>query len=54
MTTIPVIDLARTGANIVNLRKAAGLSVHDLQVVFGFNSLPGHLQMAERHGTAHR
>ena len=48
MTTIPVIDLARTGANIVNLRKAAGLSVHDLQVVFGFNSLPGHLQMAER------
>ena len=38
MTTIPVIDLARTGANIVNLRKAAGLSVHDLQVVFGFNS----------------
>ena len=38
MTTIPVIDLARTGANIVNLRKAVGLSVHDLQVVFGFNS----------------
>ena len=38
MTTIPVIDLARTGANIVNLRKAAGLSVHDLQVAFGFNS----------------
>ena len=38
MTNIPVIDLARTGANIVNLRKAAGLSVHDLQVVFGFNS----------------
>ena len=38
MTNIPVIDLAQTGANIVNLRKAAGLSVHDLQVVFGFNS----------------
>lgn len=37
-TAIPVIDLVRTGANIVNLRKAAGLSVHDLQVVFGFNS----------------
>ena len=36
--TIPTIDLAQTGANIVNLRKAAGLSVHDLQVVFGFNS----------------
>ena len=35
---IPTVDLAQTGANIVNLRKAAGLSVHDLQMVFGFNS----------------
>jgi len=35
---IPTIDLAMTGTNIVNLRKAAGLSVHDLQMVFGFNS----------------
>lgn len=34
----PVIDTARTGAKIAALRKAAGLSVHDLQVVFGFNS----------------
>lgn len=34
----PVIDTARTGANIADLRKAAGLSVHDLQVAFGFNS----------------
>ena len=36
--TFPVIDTARTGANITTLRKAAGLSVHDLQVMFGFNS----------------
>ena len=36
--TIPVIDMVRTGENITNLRKAAGLSVHDLQDVFGFNS----------------
>ena len=36
--TIPVIDMVRTGENITNLRKAAGLSVHDLQNVFGFNS----------------
>ena len=36
--SIPTIDLAQTGANIVNLRKAAGLSVHDLQMAFGFNS----------------
>ncbi len=35
---IPTIDLAQTGANIVTLRKAAGLTVHDLQMVFGFNS----------------
>lgn len=35
---IPTIDLARTGANIVTLRKAAGLSVRDLQMIFGFNS----------------
>lgn len=34
----PTINLARTGANIVQLRKAAGLTVHDLQAVFGFNS----------------
>ena len=30
---IPTIDLAQTGANIVTLRKAAGLTVHDLQMV---------------------
>ena len=34
----PTIDLAMTGANIVNLRKAAGLTVRDLQVAFGFHS----------------
>ena len=35
---IPTVDLAQTGVNIVTLRKAAGLSVRDLQTVFGFNS----------------
>lgn len=35
---IPTINLARTGTNIVMLRKAAGLTVHDLQMAFGFNS----------------
>ena len=34
----PVLDPVRTGANIADLRKAAVLSVHDLQTVFGFNS----------------
>ena len=38
MTHIPVIDPVQTGINIVNLRQAAGLSVRDLQLVFGFNS----------------
>ena len=35
---IPTINLVRTGANITHLRKAAGLSVHDLKMAFGFNS----------------
>lgn len=34
----PTINLACTGANIVRLRNTAGLTVHDLQTVFGFNS----------------
>ncbi len=36
--SIPTVDLALTGANITKLRKAAGLSVADMQMVFGFNS----------------
>ena len=37
MTTIfPTINLVATGQNIVRLRKAAGLSVRDLQDIFGF------------------
>lgn len=38
MMDIPTINLGMTGANISKLRKNAGLSVHDLQNVFGFNS----------------
>lgn len=33
---IPVIDMVKTGQNIRNLREQAGLSVKDLQDVFGF------------------
>ncbi len=33
---IPMIDMTGTGQNIVKLRKAAGVSVKDLQEVFGF------------------
>ncbi len=38
MTSIPTVDMVLTGANIVRLRKAAGLSVRDMQSAFGFNS----------------
>ena len=36
MFTIPAIDMAKTGQNIMRLRVAAGLSVKDLQDIFGF------------------
>ena len=38
MIPFPTVDPVQTGANIVRLRKTAGLSVHDLQTAFGFNS----------------
>lgn len=38
MCTIPVIDMIKTGQNIVILRKKAGLSVRDLQDAFGFGT----------------
>ena len=36
MANLPVIDMIRTGQNIGRLRKQAGLSVRDLQDIFGF------------------
>ena len=36
MVNLPVIDMVRTGQNIGRLRKLAGLSVRDLQDIFGF------------------
>ena len=36
MNILPVIDMAATGQNIVRLRKRAGLTVKDLQDIFGF------------------
>ena len=36
MNIWPVIDMTATGQNIVRLRKRAGLTVKDLQDVFGF------------------
>ena len=36
MHNIPIINLAATGQNIIALRKSAGLTVRDLQDIFGF------------------
>ena len=36
MVNLPVIDMIRTGQNIGRLRKQAGLSVRNLQDIFGF------------------
>ena len=38
MFTFPAIDMVKTGQNIIDLRKKAGLSVKDLQEVFGFST----------------
>ena len=36
MFVVPAIDMARTGQNITDLRKRAGMSVRELQEIFGF------------------
>lgn len=36
MMTIPMINMVATGMNITRLREEAGLSVRDLQNIFGF------------------
>ncbi len=36
MIAIPVIDMVATGRNILTMRKKAGLTVKDLQNIFGF------------------
>lgn len=35
---LPIINVAKTGQNIADLRKKEGLSVKDLQNVFGFST----------------
>lgn len=36
MVNLPTIDMVRTGQNICRLRRQSGLSVRDLQDIFGF------------------
>ena len=38
MNRMPVIDLPATGLNIVQLRVRAGLTVRELQDIFGFGT----------------
>ena len=38
MNRIPVIDMTATGINITRMRTAAGMTVKDVQDVFGFST----------------
>lgn len=35
---LPIINMEETGSNIIRLRENAGLSVRDLQDIFGFST----------------
>ena len=48
--TIPAIDMVATGRNIMKLRKAAGLSVREIQKNFGFTTPQAIYKW--QHGTA--
>ena len=50
MINLPNIDMQRTGRNITRLRKDAGLSVRDLQDMFGFSTPQAIYKW--QHGTA--
>lgn len=50
MVTIPTIDMVKTGQHIMELRVQSGLSVRELQEIFGF-STPQALYKWQ-HGTA--
>ena len=50
MMTIPAIDMVATGRNIMKLRKAAGLSVREIQNIFVFTTPQAIYKW--QHGTA--
>ena len=50
MFMMPTIDMVATGKNIERLRKNAGISVRDLQDVFGFGTPQAIYKW--QHGTA--
>ena len=50
MFNIPTVDLTATGKNIEKLRKESGLSVKELQSIFGFGTPQAIYKW--QHGTA--
>lgn len=50
MSTIPTIDMVKTGQNIIRLRKEKGLTVKELQTAFGFETPQAIYKW--QHGTA--
>ena len=50
MFVMPAIDMVATGRNIIRLREAAGLTVKDLQNIFGFTTPQAIYKW--QHGTA--
>ena len=50
MSNLPVIDMTKTGQNIMKLRQENGLSVKELQNVFGVATPQGIYKW--QHGTA--
>ncbi len=50
MIRIPIIDMTATGINITALRVRAGLTVKDLQCIFGFSTPQAIYKW--QHGTA--
>lgn len=50
MNSMPIIDMRKTGENIVQLRKAKGLTVKDIQMAFGFETPQAIYKW--QHGTA--
>lgn len=50
MMTFPTINMVKTGQNIIYLRQQMGLSVRDLQDIFGFTTPQAIYKW--QHGTA--
>lgn len=50
MVTMPAIDMVKTGKKIADLRKSAGMTVRELQDIFGF-ATPNAIYKWQ-HGTA--